>query len=116
MLHGCLAFPVYLIPLRLCVCTEFCNCNLRLRNTYVSIRILLKILLCLGDFSVSDFQLAYINLDDENEGKLSKAMRVLRAKRRWALDEFQLQTDDVLTITRVCVCACFQMMLSVLLK
>ena len=87
---------------------------MRLRLTlalHICEHILAKTPLCRGDYSVADFQLAYINLDDENEGKLSKAKKVLRAKRRWALDDLQLQTNYVL----VCVCACSNRMLNVLL-
>lgn len=103
MFPGCLASLMYAIPRPALVCA--CACEYAIATYACAARMWAhakcSIPLCLGDFSVSDFQLAYINLDDENEGKLSKAMKVLRAKRRWALDELQLQTDYVLTIARV---------------
>ena len=48
-------------------------------------------LLCLGEFTVADFQNAYMALDDEFENTLSKSKQVLRVKKRWALDELRLQ-------------------------
>ena len=46
----------------------------------------------LGEYSVADFQLAYIYLDDELENSLSQSAKVIRLKKRWALDELWLQT------------------------
>ena len=48
-------------------------------------------MLCLGEFTVADFQNAYMALDDEFENTLSKSKQVLRVKKRWALDELRLQ-------------------------
>ena len=45
-----------------------------------------------GEFTVADFQSAYMVLDEELDNKLSKCNKVLRIKKRWALDDLWLQT------------------------
>ena len=44
----------------------------------------------LGEFSVADFQQSFISIDDELDNSLSKCEKVLRVKKRWALDDFWL--------------------------
>lgn len=49
--------------------------------------------LCLGEFSVADFQLAFASIDDECKNAFSKSPKVIRVKKRWALDDLQLHAD-----------------------
>ena len=52
-----------------------------------------KVCAAQGEISVTDFQLAFINIDDELDNALSHSPKVLRIKKRWALDDFQLQRE-----------------------
>ena len=45
---------------------------------------------CKGDFSLTDFQLAILEIDDDCDKRLSHNPKTKKLKNRWALDDFWL--------------------------